>query len=140
MFGNLSLNLFVGLGGGVIYSGKSEPSNSDEPLCYSYCSQEPKTNPRITGSIGDYFLSIPIRYRRFEFTFETGYLDLDYDIKTFTKQGSYWVGKDSYKVEHLDYSGMGIRVFFGRGRWSLAYRERWLKNNKSWGIVGSFGF
>ncbi len=139
LVGNLSLNFFVGLGGGIIYSGKSESSTSDEPLCY-YCSEEPKTNPQVIGSIADYFLSLPIRYRRVEFTFEKGFIDLDLEIKTFRKQGYYWRGTDSYKVEHLDYSGMGIRVFFGRGRYSIAYRERWFENNKMWGITGSLSF
>lgn len=140
LIGNLSLNFFVGVGGGVIYSGKSEPSGTEKPSCYSYCIQEPKTNPQVIGSIGDYFLSIPIRYRRLEFTFEKGYVDLDLEVKTFKKQGSYWVGNTSYEVEHLEYNGMGVRFFFGRGRWSLAYRERWFENNKMWGIVASFGF
>ena len=138
LFGNLSLNFFVGLGGGIIYSGKGESYDSD--ICYSYCSKEPRENPQLTGSMVDYFLSIPIRYRRVEFTLEKGFVDLDFDIKTFTKQGYYWQGTDSYLVEHHNYNGFGVRLFFGRGIWSVAYRERVFKNKKIWSIVGSIGF
>ena len=143
LFGNLSLNLFIGFGGGAIWAGKSESSTNSDYNCYSYCVDEPNPNPSVTGSISDYFLFLPIRYRRFEFTFEKGYQGVELDIISWTKQSSFpfrWMRSSSVKVEDIDYTGMGIRVFFGKGRWSIIYRERWFETEETWGLTGSISF
>ena len=63
-----------------IYSVGGSPDDSySSSGCYSHCDSEPKNNPEIVkASVSDFYAFIPIRYKNFELSFESGSAKFSY--------------------------------------------------------------
>jgi hypothetical protein len=135
---NFSYNFYIGLGGSFLYSGKTKSSEIID--CYISCSSEPEKNPIIEkGSLTDFSLFIPFRYKRLELTLETGSLKFDFNLHSWYYDSRWRRRSDSFK-EKYNYQGFGIRYFFGKGRNSMAYKKRSFKDNNFHYILFAIGY
>ncbi|MDC0255590.1 hypothetical protein OAK75_11880 [Bacteriovoracales bacterium] len=143
LLANFSHGLYFGLGGSLIYSIGGSPDDSyNSSGCYSHCSSEPKNNPEIVkASVSDFYAFIPIKYKNFELSFESGSAKFSYDLKSWTYNNGYyykWRMSQSYFKNREGYSGFGIRYFF-KGTWSIAYKSRKFKEKSMNYIIFGIG-